>query len=182
MPTVRSSRILSLVSLALLLATCLLSSTAAEKSISSFLGASDATASGRALQNAIPETDAPIVEQLTKACNLGDGIESFIEQAGTSGEVCQLAASVVGRGNRRTYEFELTQHHENDLSFQVALQPLEGAPEVYASICILVYSLVTVLSPNHKLCAGRLSTRLMANGKLRLQLKSGLAETPSFTW
>jgi hypothetical protein len=72
------------------------------------------------------ETDAPIEEDLRTACNLRGGVEEFLDGS-TSGEVCQLAASVIGRGNRRTYSFELSKHHV-DLSFQVVLTPLEGSP------------------------------------------------------
>ena len=135
MPTVRGSGILSVVSHVLLLAACLYTPAAADKAIASFFGGQDVPRSGRALRNAAAtETDEPIAEQLTSACNLPDGIEAFLS-GDTSGEVCQLAASVVGRGNRRTYEFELVKHHENDLSFQVVLQPLEGTATVYAPIC-----------------------------------------------
>jgi hypothetical protein len=134
MPSVRSSRLHSVSSRILLLTVCLFATSAAAKSISGFLGTHGLARSDRGLlQDPVAETDEPINEQLANACNLGDGIESFLQTQDTSGEVCQLAASVVGRGNRRTYEFQLNKAHQTDLSFQIVLQPIEGEATVYVS-------------------------------------------------
>ena len=158
MPSVRSTRSLNVVSHVLLLVACVFSPAAADKSVATFLGSQDVPRSGRALQNAAVETDAPIVEQLTSACNLPDGIEQFLS-GDSSGEVCQLAASVVGRGNRRTYEFELTQHHEHDLSFQVVLQPLEGKATVYVSPPYVLLCLSAVSTERCVSCSVQASTK-----------------------
>lgn len=71
-----------------------------------------------------------IEEELADACDLPGSLNNFFSQGG-QGEVCQLAASVIGRGTQRLYTFDVPMNLTN-LSFQVSLKNLEGEAVVYA--------------------------------------------------
>lgn len=83
----------------------------------------------RDLLDAPADVASEIVEELADACDLPGSLDAFFSQGG-QGEVCQLAASVIGRGTQRFYTFEVPLNLTN-LSFQVSLKNLEGEAIVY---------------------------------------------------
>lgn len=85
----------------------------------------------RSLLEAPADGPAQITEELANACDLPGSLDAFFSQGG-QGEVCQLAASVIGRGTQRFYTFDVPLNLTN-LSFQVSLKNLEGEAIVYVS-------------------------------------------------
>lgn len=84
----------------------------------------------RSLLETPADGPAHITEELANACDLPGSLDAFFSQGG-QGEVCQLAASVIGRGTQRFYTFNVPLNLTN-LSFQVSLKNLEGE----AIVCV----------------------------------------------
>lgn len=104
---------------------------AARQSIVADWAGSDASASRQLLDVSPADAASQIEEDLADACDLPGSLDAFFSEGG-QGEVCQLAASVIGRGTQRLYTFEVPMNLTN-LSFQVSLKNLEGEAVVYAS-------------------------------------------------
>lgn len=92
---------------------------------------SNGVASRHLLDVSPADAASQIEEELADACDLPGSLDAFFSQGG-QGEVCQLAASVIGRGTQRLYTFEVPLNLTN-LSFQVSLKNLEGEAVMYAS-------------------------------------------------